>query len=213
VDTFSDPLAGPLQNVVVLGASRGGVAALREIVADLPDDLAAAVLIVVHIGPTAPSQLPVLLSRWGRLPAVHGHDGQTIRAGHIYVAPPDWHMQIAGGHIHLNQGPKEHHTRPAADPLFRSAARCYGARAIGIVLTGGDHDGTEGLRAIAAAGGTAIVQRPDDAQDPSMPRSAIKGDHPDYCVPVAEIGKLIVRLVGETQEAGTGDVRPSTGSG
>jgi two-component system chemotaxis response regulator CheB len=117
-----------------------------------------------------------------------------IQPGRIYVAPPDFHMTVARGHVWLDQGRKENHTRPAADPLFRSAAAAYGARVVGIVLTGLDADGAEGLKAVTTAGGFGIVQRPDTAQYPSMPMTAIAEDDPDHCLPLPQIAAAIIRL-------------------
>jgi two-component system chemotaxis response regulator CheB len=181
-------LAGPLRDIVVIGASRGGVEALRGIVAALPLSLQSTLLVVLHISPTHSSLFPALLSRAGPLPAKHGRNGTSIERGRIYVAPPDHHMTVGPiGFIRLDQGPKENHTRPAADPLFRSAASIYGSRVIGIILTGGGNDGTKGLIAIEQAGGLAIVQDPGDARDPSMPMNALLHDNPDLCLPLSEI--------------------------
>jgi two-component system, chemotaxis family, protein-glutamate methylesterase/glutaminase len=188
------------RDIVVIGASRGGVEALKGIVAALPPSLQSALLIVLHISPTLASQLPDILSRAGAVPAEHGRDGTRIERGRIYVAPPDHHMTVGPiGFIRLDQGPKEHHTRPAADPLCRSAASVYGSRVIGIILTGGGSDGTQGLIAIEQAGGLAIVQDPDDARDPSMPRSALLHDNPDLCLPLSEIPGVIIRLSSVSQ--------------
>ena len=138
--------------------------------------------------------LPALLSQAGPLPASHPSHGQVIVPGHIYVAPPDRHMRLIPGFIHLDTGPKIHFTRPAADPLFQSAALAYGARVVGAVLSGGDGDGAAGLRDIKARGGISIVQEPNQAESPGMPLQAIKEDAPDYCLRIAEIGPLLVRL-------------------
>src|SRR5258708_21242128 len=148
----SGTLTGPPRDIVVIGASRGGVEALRGIVAALPPNLQSALLIVVHTSPTHASLLPDVLSRAGPLPAEHGRNGMGIERGHIYVAPPDHHMTVGPiGFIRLDQGPKEHHTRPAADPLFRSAASVYGSRVIGIELAGGGTDGQKGRLAVDRA--------------------------------------------------------------
>ena len=193
-------LTEPKRDIVVIGASRGGVEALKGIVAALPPSLQSALLIVLHISPTHASLLPDVLSRAGPLPAEHGRDGTRIERGRIYVAPPDHHMTVGPiGFIRLDQGPKEHHTRPAADPLFRSAASVYGPRVIGIILTGGGSDGTQGLIAIEQAGGLAIVQDPGDARDPSMPMSALLDDNPDLCLPLSEIPGAIIRLSSVSQ--------------
>jgi two-component system chemotaxis response regulator CheB len=187
-------LTGVPRDIVVIGASRGGVAALMGIVAALPPGLQSTLLIVLHISPTHASQFPALLSRAGPLPAEHGRNGTRIESGRIYVAPPDHHMTVGPiGFIQLNQGPKDNYTRPAADPLFRSAASIYGSRVIGIILTGGGSDGTKGLIAIEQAGGLAIVQAPGEALDPGMPLSALLRDNPDLCLPLSEIPGVIIR--------------------
>jgi two-component system, chemotaxis family, protein-glutamate methylesterase/glutaminase len=192
-------LTEPPRDIVVIGASRGGVEALEAIVA-APPNLRSTLLIVLHTRPTHASLLPDILSRAGPLPAEHGRNGMRIARGRIYVAPPDHHMTVGPiGFIRLDQGPKEHHTRPAADPLFRSAASVYGSRVIGIILTGGGSDGTQGLIAIEQAGGLAIVQDPGDARDPSMPRSALLDDNPDLCLPLSEIPGVIIRLSAVSQ--------------
>src|SRR5580700_12011643 len=147
-------LTGPPRDIVVIGASRGGIEAIRGIVAALPPNLQSTLLIVLHISPTHASLFPAILSGAGPLPAEHGRNGIRIERGRIYVAPPDHHMTVGPiGFIRLDQGPKENHTRPAADPLFRSAASVYGPRVIGIILTGGGSDGTQGLIAIEVPSG------------------------------------------------------------
>ena len=107
------------------------------------------------------------------------------------MAPPDHHMVLGPDRIRLDRGPKVHHTRPAADPLFMSAAKMRGQRVMGIVLSGGDGDGAAGLRAVAEHGGTALVQNPQEAIAPSMPRAAIMADHPDACLPIEEIVRRV----------------------
>jgi two-component system chemotaxis response regulator CheB len=124
---------------------------------------------------------------------VHGEDGARVALGRIYVAPPDHHMTIrADGSIGLNRGLKEHFTRPAADPLFRSTARAYGPRVVGIVLTGGGRDGTAGLTAIEKCGGLTIVEEPNEACDPGMPANAIEFDKPTLRLPLGQISGAIV---------------------
>jgi two-component system chemotaxis response regulator CheB len=179
-----------MDGIVVIAASAGGLAPLRSIIAALPAPCTAAVFVVMHSGPY-PSILPDLLGRPGVLPAAFARDGDKIEVGHIYVAPPDHHMVLGLVSIQLNQGPKVHYTRPAADPLFISAAEAHGERVMGIVLSGGDSDGAAGLRAITEHGGTALVQHPKEAATPSMPIAAIAADHPDACLTVEEIAKRI----------------------
>lgn len=169
------------RDVIVIGASAGGVAALMELCKGLPADLPAAVFIVIHIGANE-SRLPELLAANGTLPAVHAADGDTPQRGRIYVAPPDHHLLLEGGVIRLTHGPKEHHTRPAVDPLFRSAALNFGLRTVGVILSGHLDDGTAGLQAIKDCGGVAVVQDPAEAEAPGMPSSALDNVAVDHCV-------------------------------
>jgi two-component system chemotaxis response regulator CheB len=189
-----------VKDIVVVGSSAGGVDALQRLCAALPPDFPAALFIAQHLSPSARSVLPQLLDRAGPLSARSPVDGQVIEHGHIYVAAPDHHMLVREGRILMRRGPNENRTRPAVNALFRSAAVHYGARVIGIVLTGLLDDGTDGLIAIKAAGGTSVVQDPEDAEWPSMPRNALKRDHVDHCLPLVELAPLLRRLV--DQEAG-----------
>lgn len=182
-------------DLIVIGASAGGVEALRTLVGGLPADLPAAVGVVLHMPPTAPSMLPAILERAGRLPAHHPADGEALHPGQIYVAPPDHHLLIDVGQVRVVRGPRENRSRPAVDPLFRTAARAFGPRVIGVVLTGLLDDGTAGLAAIKQRGGLAVVQDPVDALYTGMPRSAVESVAVDYCLPVVQIGSLLARLV------------------
>ncbi|HUQ26023.1 MAG TPA: chemotaxis protein CheB [Burkholderiales bacterium] len=185
------------KDIVVVGASAGGMGALEKLVAGFPADLTAAVFIVWHLAPGVKSVLPSVLSRAGPLPATNPSDGDPIRPGHIYVAPNDYHMLLERGYIRIAKGPKENRFRPAVDPLFRSAAYIYGSRVVGIVLSGALDDGTAGLWAIKMRGGTAIVQDPADAEHRSMPISALDNVAVDHKLPVLEIGSLVARLARE----------------
>ena len=182
------------QIIVVVGASEGGVEALRSLAAALPAGFPAAVFVVLHIG-AHKSELPELLNHVSALRAIHPQSGATIQAGHIYVAPPDHHLTVEPGSMRLTKGPRENWARPAIDPLFRSAAHAYGADVIGIVLTGALNDGTAGLFEIKERGGTTIVQDPAGAVNASMPRSALTHVTIDHCLPLAELPRLLVRLV------------------
>jgi two-component system chemotaxis response regulator CheB len=183
-------------DIVVIGASAGGVEALTSVVSSLPADFIGAVFVALHLPSDARSALAAILGRAGPLRAQQAEEGSIIQPGHIYVAPPGHnHLIVGHGRMHLVFGPKENHVRPAADPLFRSAARAYGPRVIGVVLSGTGADGTEGLRAIKAHGGIAIVQDPGEAGFVGMPRYAIRCDYVDHVVPVAQIGALLERLV------------------
>jgi two-component system chemotaxis response regulator CheB len=183
------------RDILVVGASAGGVEALTQLVRNLPKDLPAAVFIVLHVGAT--SHMASLLDRAGPLPVVHATSGERIKPGQVLVAPPGVHMLLHDGHVLLRRGPRENLARPAIDPLFRSAACTFGGGVIGAVLTGALNDGTAGLRAIKRCGGLAIVQDPADAAVPDMPRSALRHVAVDFVVPVASMGKLLIKLTAE----------------
>jgi two-component system, chemotaxis family, protein-glutamate methylesterase/glutaminase len=179
--------------LIVVGASAGGVEALSVLVRGLPDNLSAAVLVVLHVG--AESILPKLLDAAGPLPARHAERGEHVSPGRIYVAPPGNHLLVHDRHLLLRRGPREKLARPTIDPLFRSAACSYGSRAIGVILTGSLNDGTAGLRAIKRCGGLAVVQDPAEAPFPDMPASAARHVDIDHCVAVGEMAGLLTRLV------------------
>ena len=183
-----------LQNIVVIGASSGGVEALRVLVAGLPANLPAAIFVVLHVG-SNPSIMPEILSKAGPLPASHPESGAPIVFGNIYVAPPDHHLVVEPGYMRLSQGPKENRSRPAVNPLFRSAAGAYGSRTIGVILTGALDAGTAGLAEIKRQGGIAVVQDPKTAHCSSMPGSAIAHVDVDYILPLVEIPALLSTLV------------------
>ena len=182
-------------DVVVIGASAGGIEGLTRIAKRLPADLPAALFVVLHVSPSGPSAMPAILSRSGPLPAVHPHGDEPIERGKIYVAPPDHHLLIEADRVLLGRGPRENRMRPGIDVLFRSAALAYGPRVIGVVLSGYLDDGAAGLLAIKQRGGVALVQDPDDAPCPSMPRAAIKAVTPDHVERIDELAALIDRLV------------------
>ena len=196
----------PNRDIIVMGGSAGGLSAFSRIVKQLPADLNAAVFIVWHISPYAPSKLPDILSQAGKLEARNPAEGESIQPGKIYVAPPDRHLLLEAGRIRVTKGPKENRFRPAVDPLFRSAAYAYGSRVIGVVLSGALEDGTAGLWAIKDRGGIAIVQDPAEAEQSSMPRSALNNVEVDYCSPLPEIPQLLVKL--SQQSSGEKGERP-----
>jgi two-component system chemotaxis response regulator CheB len=198
------------RDIVVIGASAGGIQALTTLVAGLPRDFPASVLVVVHIPPFAISQLPDILSRSGPLPAAHAQQGEVIEPGRIYIAPPDRHLLVRTGWIELYRGPRENHCRPAIDPLFRTAARAYGPRVIGIVLSGALYDGSMGLLAIKTRGGMAIVQDPKEAIVDSMPRRAIERVTAEHILPVAEIAAALTDLVRQPVAAQGGNSMVNT---
>ena len=183
------------RDIVVIGASAGGVEALRTVVAGLPKDLPAAVLIVLHIPRSFPSALPAILGRSANVPVSAAVDGEALRPGRIYVAPPDRHLLALDQRVRLSSGASENGHRPAIDPLFRSAACTFGPRTVGVVLSGTRDDGAAGLAAIVAHGGAAVVQDPDDALHPSMPRAALQQVHSEHVLPATKIGARIAQLV------------------
>jgi two-component system chemotaxis response regulator CheB len=182
------------QRIVVIGASAGGIEALRSLVGALPADFPAPIGVVIHTPPQSPAILHEILGRAGPLRVVKARNGLRLEAATMYVAPPDNHLVIEPGSVRLTKGPRENRFRPAIDPLFRSAAQVYGPAAIGIVLTGDLDDGTAGLLAVKQLGGTAIVQDPSDALFPSMPTSALAHVRVDHCVPLADMVPLLARL-------------------
>ena len=183
-------------DVIVIGASAGGVEAISRVVSELPRDLQASVLVVLHVS-RGKSMLPEILSRAGRMPAVHATDGMALQYQRVYVAPPDHHLIVDQGHARVVHTATENGVRPAVDPLFRSAARTYGTRVIGVILTGALDDGTAGVVAVREAGGITIVQDPDEAFSPGMPRSAVASGAVDHILPLRDIPVLLTALVNE----------------
>ena len=193
----------PTRDTIVIGTSAGGVQALITLVAALPAHLPAAVFIVLHLSPNGHSLLPTILARDSRLPVAHAVDGEPIRHGRVYVAPPDQHLLVEDGRVKLVHGPKENFHRPSIDALFRSAARWAGSRVIGVVLTGALDDGKVGMRAIKKRGGITIVQDPKDAAFPSMPMSVMQEIRVDYSLPLRQIPLLLNDLCQQAVEEGT----------
>jgi two-component system chemotaxis response regulator CheB len=189
----------PTRSIIVVGGSAGSVSALQHLAAGLPADLAATVLVAIHQRSYAESRLPEVLDRAGPLRARHAEDGEQLEHGQIYVARPDFHLLLAPDErIRLSKGPKENRSRPAIDPLFRSAAAYYKRRVIGVLLSGLLDDGTAGLWAIKDQGGVGVVQDPADAQWPNMPRSAMESvSNLDYMLPATQMGPLLAKLSSE----------------
>ncbi len=184
-------------DIIVIGASAGGIETLKTLVGHLPADLPAALFVTIHFPANTTSVLPSLLSRVGPLPAAHAKNGEGIKSGGFYVATPDFHLILNRGRIHIGRGPKENHSRPAIDVLFRSAALAYGPRVIGVILSGTLGDGTAGMLAVQKGGGITIVQDPADAMFPDMPRNAMQYVAIDYVVPLVEMTSLLVNLANE----------------
>lgn len=200
-------------DILVIGASAGGVHALSHIVSELPRDLPAAVFIVQHVAPYGKSAMPSILSRAGPLPAVHPPDDAPIEAGRIYVAPPDHHLVIEAGRVRLSRAPSENGHRPSVDVLFRTAAHSYGPRVVGVVLTGNLDDGTAGLAEIKKNHGIAIVQDPATADYAGMPTSARAHVEVDHVVPLCNIASVLERLSREEVRDNPGRWRPGSKEG
>jgi two-component system chemotaxis response regulator CheB len=191
------PQAAPGHDIIVIGGSTGGIEALRQIVASFPDDLAAAVLVVIHTAAGYTSHLPDLLAAKSKLKATLALHGEPLTMGRIHVAPPDNHLLLRPGYLAVQRGPKENGSRPAVDPLFRSASIAYGPRVVAVVLSGHLDCGTAGLLSVKARGGIAIVQDPDEAIASDMPCSALKHASVDHVLRAADIGPMLVRLTRE----------------
>jgi two-component system chemotaxis response regulator CheB len=194
------------RDILVIGASAGGVEALRTLVGGLPADLPASVFIVIHTAPDSPRLLAELLDRVSQLPVTYAASGDSIERGRIYLAPPNFHLLIRDGIVELSRGPKENRSRPAVDPLFRSAARVYGKRVIGVILTGNLDDGARGLLLIKKLGGLAVVQDPKDAVYTGMPRSALEHVKVDHVVPVSNMAELFIQSTRELLEEGVSNM-------
>lgn len=185
------------RNIIVVGASAGGVEALQKLAGGLPTGLQAAVFVVLHQLPTGKGLLPQLLNRAGPLPARDASDGELIENGRIYTAPPDRHLLLENNRCRVVRGPRENFSRPAVDPLFRSAAQEFGRRVVGVILSGTLNDGTGGLWAIKQRGGVAVVQIPGEAAYAGMPQSAVDNVEVDYVLPLTEIAPQLLRLIHE----------------
>lgn len=191
-------MQSPGHNIIVIGTSAGGLEALDDLIGQLPTDLPAAIFVVQHMAPENTGE--ALVHRLSRHKAFDGKlatDGDSFKPGRIYIAPPDTHLLVGKKKIMVTKGARENRYRPGIDPLFRSAAVAHGPRVIGVVLTGMLDDGTAGLAAIGKCGGITVVQDPRDAAYPGMPQSALHNVRIDYRVPIAEMGRLLVRLTYE----------------
>jgi chemotaxis response regulator CheB len=182
--------------IIVIGGSAGSIGPLKVITNDLPADFGAAIFVVQHTSPHFPADVPKLLSLGSALPVRYAIDQEAIAPARIYVAPVDEHLVLDRGRVRLQRSPKDPWNRPAINALFRSAAAAYGSSVAGVVLSGMLSDGTAGLWEIKNAGGVAIVQDPAEAERPEMPRNALENVEVDYCLPVAQIGPRLAKLVG-----------------
>ena len=184
----------PSRDIIVIGASAGGIDAIRKLVAGFPSDFPAAVFVTIHVTQKSDGILPAVITSAGPLIAAHPHDGEPIRHGRIYVAPPDHHLLIRQGHVHLGHGPRENLQRPGINVMFRSAASSYGDRVTGVLLSGLLDDGAAGLWDIQQHNGATVVQEPEEAAYRSMPDSAIQGLNVQYIVRLAQMAPILTRL-------------------
>jgi two-component system, chemotaxis family, protein-glutamate methylesterase/glutaminase len=182
------------KDIIVIGGSAGSHSVLRQIMTDLPADIPASVFVATHVPTTSSGYLADALASAGPLPVSRAVDGQPVERSHVYAAVPDRHLLLVDGIMRLGDGPRENMTRPAIDPLFRSAALAYGPRAVGVVLSGLLNDGASGLSAIKACGGTAVVQHPLDAHADQMPLAALEAVNVDNVAPAHQIGSLLAEL-------------------
>jgi two-component system chemotaxis response regulator CheB len=190
-------------DIVVIGASAGGLQALQVLLRNLPQSFPASVFIVVHTSPGGTGMLSAILSKCSGLTVVQARNGQVISHGKVYVARPDHHLLINANCVQVTRGPKENGFRPAVDPLFRTAANMYGKRVVGVVLSGNLDDGTQGLFQIKRAGGMAIAQDPLEATFPSMPASAAENVQVDYVLRVVDIAARLIELAEGPRHNGT----------
>ncbi len=186
----------PQRDIVVIGASAGGIVTLQTVLSALPLHFPASVFVVMHTAENSPGVLPSVLNRSSVLPVLHASHHMPIYPGRVYVAPPSMHLKLVRGRVELGAGPRENRHRPSVDVLFRSAANAYGSRVIGVVLSGYLNDGSMGLQYVKTHGGIAIVQDPNDAIAASMPLEALEKSDCDYVLPASEIGAKLVSLVG-----------------
>ncbi len=184
----------PQHDIIAIGASVGGINAMKAIIASFPENLPAAVFVVIHTTEDNPGRLPSLLNRNSKIPVVYASHDSPVQPGRVYLARPGQQLVLERNRMKLTNGPRENRHRPAVDVLFRSAAQAYGSRVVGVVLTGNLDDGTLGLIEIKRREGLAVVQDPDDAFAPSMPRAALEAVKADYVLPIKDIGPHLVRV-------------------
>jgi len=190
----------PQRDIIVIGGSAGSFEPLKVIISSLPASFPGSILVVTHMMADFPSLLEEHLGGNSHLPVTQAADQEPIRRGHIYVARPDYHLTIEAGEMRVLRGPRENRHRPAIDPLFRTAARVYGPRVIGVILSGSLEDGSMGLFAVKQRGGIAIVQDPNEAASPEMPRRALRYATPHYVLKARDIAPNLMNLVQVDQD-------------
>lgn len=184
------------RDIVVVAGSQGATEALRVMLAQLPANFPAAILIVIHTSPSSPGYLASVLNRYSVLPVEYAEHGERLLPGRVYLASADLHLEVAApGIISLNDGPKVNFARPAADRLFMSAAEVFGNRVISLVLSGGDSDGAQGAVAISKAGGLSYAQHPEQASVPSMPIETMQKNPASVFLRAEEMGAALINAV------------------
>jgi two-component system chemotaxis response regulator CheB len=194
----------PAKRLIAIGASAGGVEAVIQILAHLPNDLPAAIAVVVHHPIRHLSALASILDRAGRLEALDARDGEVLQPGRILVAASAHHLVIQAGRVWLLDCARVNKVRPSIDPLFQSAAIEYGQLLVAVILSGTGNDGSAGLVTVRRAGGLAVVQDPDDAAFADMPRHALNAAGADYVASSREMPSLLDRLVRQGLSPGAG---------
>jgi two-component system chemotaxis response regulator CheB len=185
-----------LPRMVVMAASAGGLQTLGKVLGALPADFPVPIAVVQHRTATPPNLLAEVLSRRTYLRVKIAADGEKLCPGTVYLAPPDLHLLIGrDGACNLTDGTRIRHLRSSANPLFASAAEAFEGRIVGVVLTGGDRDATDGVQSIKEQGGIVIAQDEATSQIFAMPRSAIETGCVDRVLPIEEIGPALLRLV------------------
>src|SRR5262245_9079937 len=202
-----DPSRAGLPNLVAIGVSAEGIGGIHSILGSLPKEFPAPVLLVMDRGPISGGALEQILARRSGLPVKEVKGGEPLTAGTVYVAPADQHLLVNDGHLEVKQTEKIYFSRPSIDVLFKSVAKIYGDRAIGVLLSGAGRGGATGLHAIKARGGTTVVQDPRQARFPNLPRAAIAADGIDFVLPIESIGPALTRLVsiGEPSDQAASD--------
>lgn len=195
------------RDIIAIGASAGGLAALLEIVRRLPERFPACLVVVLHTSPTSPGVLPSILSRAGALPAAYAPERGMPTPGRILVARPDHHLVMMGGELCVLRGPRENGFRPAIDPLFRTLAREVPERTIGVVLSGARDDGAYGLALLKDRGALTVVQDPRDCLVSSMPRSALNATRIDHVAPAKELAEVLIALTRTSSNSNEGTMR------
>ena len=186
-------MTSAVNRIIVIGASAGGVMALRHLISQFAPEWPVSIFITLHTGKNL-NVMPDILNWHSSLSACFAEDEKHFGRG-IYIAPPDQHLLIGHDRTFLSSGPTENHSRPAIDPMFRSAAHHHGSNVIGILLTGHLFDGMNGLFEVHRNGGTTIVQDPKDAEVPDIPLNALKRLRPDYVLPLADIPKAVAEQI------------------